>query len=195
MINKPRNWEDVRPLNERRKIPAGAYECVVKQAQVVRGDKGDMLCILFDIDAGEYAGYYQDDFTANTREDKKWKGVLRQFLPKDDGSDRDKWTKSQFKAVVQAFEESNRGYTWNWDERSLKGKVIGILLRNEEWAYNGKTGWTARPYKAISVDAVADGKYTLPKDKPLNGGTASAAPENTAAEMFAAAEDEEGFPF
>jgi len=175
MINKPRNWEDVRPLNERQKIPAGAYECVVKQAQVVNESWGSMLCILFDIDAGEYAGYYQDDFNANTREDKKWKGVLRQFIPKDDGSDRDEWTKAQFKGMVQAFEDSNRGFTWNWDERSLKGRVIGILFRNEEWAYNGKTGWTARPYKAISVDAVADGKYTIPKDKPLSGSAAAAA--------------------
>lgn len=167
---KPINgWDNVRPLNEREKLPAGAYECIVKKAELVQTASGEQLYIYFDIDAGEWEGYYAEDWKTNTREDKKWKGILRQWLPKDDGSDRDEWAKARLKALTQAFEDSNRGYKWNWDERTLKGKIIGILFRNEEWEWNGKHGWTARPFKAISVDAVADGKYTIPEDKPLKG--------------------------
>ncbi len=65
-------------------------------------------------------------------QDKKWKGVIRQFLPKDDGTDNDEWTKSSFKGLTTAFEHSNPGYTWNWEETSLVGKLVGILFRNEE---------------------------------------------------------------
>ena len=182
MIQKPNNWENVRAFSDFRKLPLGAYVCIIKQATVKRTDYGDQLCILFDISEGEWAGYYQDDFDSNTRDDKKWKGVLRQFLPKNDGSDKDEWAKSLLKGLTTAVEESNRGYVWDWNEQGLAKKEIGILMRNEEWEYNGKTGWAVRPFRAISVDSVGDGSYTLPKDKPLKNKTAdvyggSAAPE------------------
>lgn len=182
MIQKPNNWENVRAFSDARKLPLGAYVCIIKQAAVKQTDYGDQLCILFDISEGEWAGYYQDDFDNNPRDDKKWKGVLRQFLPKNDGSDKDEWAKSLLKGLTTAVEESNRGYVWDWNEQSLAKKEVGILMRNEEWEYNGKTGWAVRPFRAISVDSVGDGSFTLPKDKPLKNKAAdvyggSAAPE------------------
>lgn len=167
MINRPKNWDSVQAFTERRKLPLGAYICKIRNAVVKETDYGAQLCILFDISDGEYAGFYADDFAANPQQDKKWKGVLRQFLPKDDGSQKDEWTKSSFKGLTESIEASNCGYSWNWDERSLSGKEIGIIFRNEEWDYNGKTGWTVRPYRACPVGAVIDGDYVVPEDKPL----------------------------
>lgn len=176
MINKPKNWENVQAFTDRPKLPVGAYVCRVKQAVVQDTNYGPQLCLLFDIEDGEYTGFYADDFAANQRQDKKWKGVLRQWLPKDDGSEKDEWTKSSFKALTAAIEDSNRGYTWDWEEKSLAGKLIGIIFRNEEWEYEGKTGWTVRPFKATSVDAVQDGNFTVPKDKPLKNKSSGNAP-------------------
>lgn len=173
MIRKPNNWNEVQEFTDRQKLPLGAYVCKVKKAVVQSTDYGEQLCMLFDIFEGDFKGFYDGDFKANTREDKKWKGVLRQFIPKDDGSEKDEWTKSSFKGMVTAFEKSNPGYQWNWDEASLAGKVVGILFRNEEWEYDNKTGWTVRPFRAISVDSVRSGDFTLPKDKPLKNKTAS----------------------
>lgn len=176
MINRPSNWDNVQAFTDRQKLPVGAYVCTIVQANIQNNSYGDQLCVGFDISAGEWAGYYEEDFRQNQREDKKWKGVLRLWLPKDDGSDKDEWTKSILKGFITAVEDSNRGYTWDWDERSLKKKEIGILFRNEEWEYEGKTGWAVRPFRAICVDAVEDGNYTLPKDKPLKNKTAPAYP-------------------
>lgn len=173
MINKPNNWNEVKEFSDRQKLPLGAYVCKVKKAVLQDTDYGQQLCILFDIEDGEYRGFYAEDFKNSTYADKKWKGVLRVWLPKNDGSEKDEWTKSTLKGMVTAFEKSNPGYQWNWDEASLAGKMIGILFRNEEWEYEGKTGWTARPFKAISTDSIADGKYTLPKDKPLKNKAAA----------------------
>ena len=75
MIQKPNNWEDVRAFSDSRKLPLGAYVCTIKQAVVRQTDYGDQLCIVFDISSGEWAGYYQDDFDNNTRDDKKWKDI------------------------------------------------------------------------------------------------------------------------
>ncbi len=167
MIKMPHNWNEVKELSERAKLPLGAYVCQVKQCRVQDNYYGFQLAILFDIQEGEYKGFYADDYAANTQQDKKWKGVLRIWLPKDDGSDKDELTKSILKGMVTAFENSNLGFTWNWNEKSLEGKQIGILFRNEEWEYDGKSGWAVRPFRAISVASVREGKFTLPKDKPL----------------------------
>jgi len=183
MIKKPNNWDNVQELGERKPLPLGAYVCKVRQVRVQDNSYGSQLALLFDIAEGEYAGYYHKDFEANTNADKKWRGLMRVWLPKDDGSDKDELTKSLFKGFVTAFERSNPGYTFDWNENSLVGKTIGVLYRNEEWDYNGKHGWAVRPFKAISADTVRDGSYTIPKEKPLSnsGANTTVAPANVPA--------------
>ena len=177
MIRKPNNWNEVQEFSDRQKLPLGAYVCKVKQVRIQDNSFGSQLCMLFDISEGEYAGYFQKDYNGNTAQDKKWRGVLRVWVPNDDGSDKDEMTKRGFKGMVTAFEKSNPGYVWDWNENSLVNKQVGILFRNEEWNYNGKQGWAVRPFRAISVDTVRDESYTLPKDKPLSA-TTNVAPTN-----------------
>lgn len=176
MIRKPQNWESVQAFSDRQKLPLGAYVCNVLKAAVSHTTYGDMLQIGFDIAEGEYKDFYKSDFNANTAQDKKWKGVLRVFLPRDDNSEKDEITKRTLKGMVTSFEKSNPGYVWNWDETSIVGKQVGILYRNEEWEYNGKTGWAVRPFRAISVDSVREGSFTFPPDKPLHGASSAPAP-------------------
>lgn len=175
MIQRPSNWNDVKEPTERQALDINAAVAGVKQAVIKSTDWGDQLCILFDIVEGEYAGYYQEDFNRQQPkpgEEKKWRGVIRLFLPRNDGSEKDEWTKSTLKGMATAFEKSNPGYQWNWDERSLANKYIGILYRNEEWEFNGSTGWSKRPFRCISIDSVREGDFRVPKDKPLNKSTA-----------------------
>ena len=179
MIKRPNNWNEVREFSDRPKLPLGAYVCRVKQA-VVDSTYGEQLFILFDIVEGEHKDFFMNEFRANTMENKKWKGTLKQWLPKDDGSEKDEWTKSSFKGMVTSFEKSNPGYQWNWDEASLVGKLIGVLFRNEEWEFNGKHGWAIRPFKALSVDTVRSGDFKLPDDKPLKDKAPAPAADNFA---------------
>lgn len=177
MIKMPNNWNEVKEFSERAKLPLGAYVCKVKQCRVQDNDYGSQLAILFDIHEGEYKGFYANDFDSQQDQNKKWKGVLRIWLPKEDGSDKDEFNKRILKGMVTAFESSNLGYTWNWNEKSLEGKLIGILFRNEEWENEGKSGWAVRPFRAISAVNVKVGDFILPKDKPLaNKSSASSAP-------------------
>lgn len=173
MIKMPNNWENVQEFSDRQKLPLGAYVAKVKKAVVQSTDWGDQLCLVFDIMEGEYKDFFKNEFDSNTQEGKKWKGVLKQWLPKEDGSEKDEWTKRSLKGMVTAFEKSNLGFRWNWDEASLAGKTVGVLMRNEEWEYDGKTGWTVRPFRAISADKVRSGDFTLPADRPLKNKEAS----------------------
>lgn len=169
MIRKPNNWESVQEYTVREKLPVGAYVCKVKQVNVSHFSTGDQLAILYDIAEGEHTGFYARDFQGQSNDQKKWRGVLRIWLPSDDGSEKNEKTKRALKGMVTSFENSNPGYRWNWDETSLVGKTVGIIYREEEWEYNGKTGWTAKPLRCMSAQKVRDGDYTIPDKKPLRG--------------------------
>lgn len=202
MMKKPNNWNEVQEFTNRPKLPLDAYVCKVKKAAIQNNGYGDQLCILFDIAEGEFAGFFGEEYKANQNQDKKWKGVLRVWLPKDDGSDKDEWTKRTLKGVVTSFEKSNPGYQFDWNEASLVGKMIGILFRNEEWEWEDKTGWAVRPFRAITVDRVRDEDFEIPKDKPLQKKAADsfadpfAGVSSMGIQGFAEMEDDDdGLPF
>lgn len=165
------DYKETQAITERQKIPAGAYICVIKNAEIkeYNGQFGnyEKLEISVDVTEGEYKDFYANDYRSQQGEDKKWRGVLRLNVPSDDGSDYDAFLKRKFKTNILAVEDSNNGYRWDWDEKKLKGKKIGLLLQNKEWEFHDKTGWKAQPYGFISVENVREGKFKIPKDKPL----------------------------
>lgn len=166
------NWDQVKAAADRQQLPKGGYICKIMNAEIktYKGTNGpfDRLEISIDVVEGDFKDFYATDYRGQNREDKSWRGVLRLYVPKDDGSERDEWTKSRLKAVTDAIEESNQGYHWDWNEAGLKGKLVGCLIRNEEWEYNGRTGWSTKPFKFASVSDIRNGKFEIPKDKPLN---------------------------
>lgn len=171
-MKKFNNWENVKAASEFVPLPAGGYIVELKNAKVKEyknqnGDAFERFEIALDIAEGEFKDYYANDYCNQTNEDKKWKGVLRLYMPKEDGSEQDEWTKSRFKSFIEAVEDSNPGFHWDWDESKLRGKKIGCLFRLEEWEYNGKTGKKAQPFKAVSVEKIKSGNFKIPKEKLL----------------------------
>lgn len=166
------------------KLPKGAYPVTIKAAQVktYEGSNGsfERFEIAFDINDGEYKDYFKKQYDGQTGEDKKWKGVLRLYLPKDDGSEKDEWTKRTFKRAIEAIEDSNNGYHWDWDEKKLKGKKVACIFRDEEWEYDGKSGIKAMPYAFINTVDFGKGKFKIPADKLLKKEDAPAAASTTA---------------
>ena len=173
-----KDYETVKATVEREQLPKGGYICVIKNAEVkqYKGQDGSVFEkfeIAIDICDGEYKDFYANDYRNQQSEDKKWRGVLRQYLPKDDGSEKDGWTKSAFKALIVAIEESNPNYHWDWDETKLKGLKVGCLFRLEECEWDDKSGWSTKPFKFIDLQKIKDGKFKVPADKPLKNKTAS----------------------
>lgn len=155
------------PSSSREPLPAGGYVARLHAPRLEAYSWGTVLVLPLDIAEGEYANFWRDDFAANPREDKKWRGNLRITLPKDDGSEKDGWAKRVFNNFVWAIEESNPGYKWRWDETTLNGKLLGVIYRNKEWEMNGTTGWTTEAFSTTSVACIRDGAYSIPKDKFL----------------------------
>lgn len=187
------NWDQVKAATDRQQLPKGGYVCKIMNAEIktYNGTNGpfDRLEISIDIVEGEFKDFYAADYRGQNREDKSWRGVLRLYVPKDDGSERDEWTKSRLKAVTDAIEESNQGYHWDWNEAGLKGKLVGCLIRSEEWEYNGRTGWSTKPFKFVPVSDIRNGKFEIPKDKPLNKKTSNSETVSTNAGIDSYLED------
>lgn len=174
--------------SSREQLPIGGYVCKIIGAKEVSYDWGSVLEIGFDVAEGDYRGFFDADYKANQNEDKKWRGVFRLRIPNDDGTEQDGWTKRSFNNAIWAIEESNEGYHWDWNEKSLKDKLIGLIFRNEEWEYNGFTGWTSRAAGADSVARIREGKFKQLKDKPLKN-----APKATMAAK--PSDDDDDLPF
>lgn len=150
-----------------------AYVCEIKGAKEVdytmdSGYRVHRVDIALDVCEGEYEGFYQKKFDDSQDEDKKWKGVVKLNIPKFDGTEKDNWTVKSFNTQFVAIEDSNPGYTWNNVLDSLKGKKIGLVLRDKEWEFNGNRGFYSEPYKLISVSNARAQKFRKPNTKYLS---------------------------
>lgn len=162
-------------------LPAGGYVAKILEAKEVSYEWGSVIQISFDVAEGPHKDFFAADYKQQDKEDRKWRGTFRLRLPKDDGTEQDDWTKRSFGNAVWAIEASNVGYHFDWDENKFVGKLVGVLFRNKEWEYNGKTGWTTEACSLTSTENIRNGKYKMPKDKPLAAASSTSAFGFTAA--------------
>lgn len=173
-------------------LPAGGYVGKILKVEIMQYSWGKRLQISYDITEGDYKDFFKRDWEANHSEDRKWRGVLKLTLPAGDGSQQDVWKQNAINNLAASLEESNPGYTWDWDETKFKGKALGFLVREFEWAMNdGRSGWSTETSSCTDVESIRNGKFRIPKARPLkNGGT-----EATAAAASAEIEDPDNLPF
>lgn len=179
MIKQYNGAKAQRQSGGRENLPVGGYVAKILDATVAHYDFGDVLILSFDIAEGQFAGFFKNDYMENPNEDKKWRGTCRLNIPKDDGTERDSWSKNKFNGFIYSIEDSNPGYTWDWNEAMLKGKMIGVLFREEEWEYNGNTGMSTRCYAVDAVSVIHEGKYKIAKPKMLKKDNVYPAPTMT----------------
>jgi len=120
---------NVLEAGESKRLPAGAYICKITDVKDVP-DK-EYLKVSYDISEGEYAGHY----AAIRKEHPDWewtgayvKSYKTAALP-------------MFKRFCSVISKSNGGYIFdggaiNADESTLKGKQLGLILREEEYYSN-----------------------------------------------------------
>lgn len=151
------------------KLPVGAYVCKVQDVRLEEFEWGSRLVIAYDVIEGEFKDFFKKQFEENNSEDKKWKGKTAIYVPKDDGSEKDKITKKSFASWMDAFEKSNSGYSWDWDEKKLKNKVIGIVYGETGTVIEGKEVKFTEARFGVDAQLVRDGKAPSAKFKAKNG--------------------------
>ena len=189
-FKKPKDYDDVK-VGERRILPADGYICKILKAEETESRAGkQMIKVAIDIAEGEYAGYFRDMFNswkanADDPQSVKWpftgtKWIL--LLDSEGGTNKD------FKGFCTALEDSGTAVWRNdaFDTAVLKDALVGIIFRREEHEYNNTRSWRTVPWRFRSVDAIKDGDFTVPEDKPL-----APKPANyDLTDSFSAAEDD-----
>jgi len=169
MIKPIQNYDKVQGYGDYVQLPKGGYVCKILGVAINDHGYGDSLDVSCDIVEGEYANYYSNDYKNQQKEDKKWHCTAFVSIPKDDESEHDGWTKRKFKTFTDAVEESNEGYHWNWDETTLKGKLVGGLFNiREYWGNDNMAKQAINLGGFTSVEKIRSGKFHLPKDKLLD---------------------------
>ena len=158
MITLPNNWNTVKADDGSFKgLEAGVYKMVVRQATVKQSKSGkEMLVLCFDIADGEYKDYFMDLYTKR-HEEAAQKGEQAKYpnngcyyqLTEGDFLPR-------FKHFINVFEESNPGYTFTGDEKTLVGKVFGGVMREEEYEsrQDGSIKTTVRCDRIVPVSKI-----------------------------------------
>jgi hypothetical protein len=125
--------------------------------------KGDYLKIDYDIAAGEFKGYYTEQ---NEKFGGEWfASFIRSYKEKALG---------MFKHFTNCVEDSNAGYTWNWDEKSLVGKLVGVVMQEEEYIKkDGSIGTRLKVKDIKTVEQIRKGDFKIPPVKKVEQ-TASA---------------------
>lgn len=154
-------------------IPAGGHVCRivganVEENQYVAGNP-EQIVLAIEINEGtNLDGYYGRRYEAAKKKNPsgaKWMGTWSTFLLNREGT-----CSSFFKGMTTAVEESNEGYKWNWDEKTLCDKWIGVIFREEEYVGNdGKVKTACKPFQIRSVEAIRLG-VEVPEKKLLDSG-------------------------
>lgn len=186
------SFDKVQAITETERLPVGGYILKILDAEEVEfSNGGSGLKISFDVAEGEHKDFYKQNYKNQQDEDKKWKGNLMLYVPRDDGSEMDEWTARKFKTAIEAIEDSNTGYHWDWNESALKGKKVGGIFFNKEYDYNGRNGFYTACHSFKSVECIKSGKYKIPADKLLNKSDGTIRVGGAVFEEI----DDEGLPF
>ena len=161
---------------------AGGYICKIIDVEDVplnEQGKGNYLKIFYDVADGEFKEFYSEQF-------KKFGGdwyatFIRSYKEKALG---------MFKHFMNCAEQSNAGYDWDWNEKGLIGKVVGLVLGEEEYKNNAGEIKTKLTVKNIAtVEDIKNGNFKIPAPKKL---------VETSTETFAGftpIEDDDTLPF
>lgn len=168
MIAKPKDWETAQAYTgeSQSMTPGGHVVRILGMRQETSKNNKPMLVVSFDVEeGGELDGFYKKLHATKKKFDAgaKWAGVIRYMLYGKDGVS----TNGFFKGFITAVEESNSGWTWNWDERSVTGKMVGMVFGEEEYRkQDGSIGTSVKAQQARSVQAIRDG-VEVPAKKVL----------------------------
>ena len=114
----------------------------------------------------EQPEYFSEQYRNDTRADKKWANSAIKYVSLKD----DENCVRMLKAFITSVENSNNGFSYDWNKEvdQLKGKKVGLVFGLEEYTNNdGETKTIAKLNQFRSIDKIDNVK--IPKVKLLDG--------------------------
>lgn len=176
-------------------LPVGGHGVVCRMAYIRQMDNNgrEKLVVEFDVAEGPHAGFFEKRHNADAQyANRRWRGTYDVILPTGAGDEKDEWSRKRLGHFIACIEESNPGYKWNWDEKTLRGMRFCAIFRECEWKDHSGTvrtgtecGGVASIKDMISGTVPEIRKRTLKKDDQYGGSSG----------YYAPAPDEEGLPW
>lgn len=156
------NFESVQAsTGEFARPTAGGYICKIVDVEDVPlnpgTQKGNYLKIEYDIADGKFAEYYKNQFA---RWGGQWSAsFIRSYKEKAIG---------MFKHFTNCVEKSNKGYEWDWNEKGLIGKTIGLVLCEEDYINsNGEVKTKLSVAYIKTAEEIQNGDFIVPAPKRI----------------------------
>lgn len=168
MLKKPNIWDTTEGIEygDYEQLEIGGHEIVIKNAYEYTGQQSGTTSLRVEVDItgnDKQAGFFQKQYDNNISVDRKWpNGAIKYVSLKEDAN-----CVALFKGFATAVENSNPGYKWNFDEKTLIGKKLCGVFGLEEFKKEDGTITTLVKLTQIrSLDKLKDVK--IPKVKLLN---------------------------
>lgn len=169
IINKPNKYEEVQVNQEFERLELGGHKGIIKNVEEYTSTISNNTSLKVEVDTAnddKQPNYYQKQFDENTNMDKKWStGATKYVSLKDDEN-----CIKMLKAFITSVENSNNGFTYDWnkDINQLKGKKVGLVFGQEEYTkQDGTIGLATKLNQFRSIDKVDNVK--IPKVKLIDG--------------------------
>lgn len=169
MLKKPNNYDEVELNSEFTPIELGGHKGVIKAVEEYTSEYSGNTSLKVSVDTtkdDKQPEYFTELYRNDERDDKKWSTSAIKYvsLKEDENCVR------MLKGFITAVENSNPGFTYDWnkDIDQLKGKLVGLVFGLEEYEDNeGKTKTARKLNQFRSIDKVDNAK--IPRVKLLNG--------------------------
>lgn len=169
MLKKPNNYDEVELNSEFTPIELGGHKGVIKGVEEYTSEYSGNTSLKVSVDTtkdDKQPEYFTELYRNDERDDKKWSTSAIKYvsLKEDENCVR------MLKGFITAVENSNPGFTYDWnkDIDQLKGKLVGLVFGLEEYEDNeGKTKTARKLNQFRSIDKVDNAK--IPRVKLLNG--------------------------
>ena len=169
MIAKPKMYDEITINKSYEKISLGGHRGIIKNIIEYTSAISGNTSLKVEVDTSaddKQPNYFQKQFDENTNMDKKWSNSGTKYV----SLKQDENCIKMLKAFITSVENSNNGFTYDWNKEvdQLKGKKVGLVFGLEEYQNDkGETKTATKLTQFRSIDKVENAR--IPNVRLLNG--------------------------
>ena len=169
MLVKPSNYDAIQLNQKFERLELGGHKGVIKSVEEYTSTISGNTSLKVEVDTAtddKQPNYFQKQYDENTNTDKRWSSTGTKYV----SLKQDENCIKMLKGFITSVENSNNGFTYDWnkDVDQLKGKKVGLVFGLEEYENDKKEIKTATKLTQFrSIDKVDNAK--IPNVRLLNG--------------------------
>ena len=169
MIAKPKMYDGIQLNEDFIPINLGGHKGIIMGVEEYTSPISGNTSLKVSVDTAKddiQPEYFTEQYRNDTRTDKKWSNSAIKYVSLKEDENCIK----MLKAFLTSVENSNNGFTYDWNKEvdQLKGKKVGLVFGLEEYEkQDGTIGTATKLVQFRSLDKLNEIK--IPKVKLLDG--------------------------